>query len=232
MGDVILFVEDLKLASAIPSCRICHEEEFESCKSLEAPCACSGTVKFAHRDCIQRWCNEKGNTTCEICLQKFEAGYTAPPPKKTQLVDTVVTIRGSLEVPRTGRRQQNPELVAIAEGQILETNYSECSEAADRSTTCCRSIALIFTVLLLARHLLAVLTGGTEDYPFTLVALLIIRASGIVLPMYIFIWIITAIQNNIKRQYQVLDEDRSNSDDNDDNSNDEEDEQHRIVVHS
>ena len=25
--------------------------------------------QFAHRDCIQRWCNEKGNTTCEICLQ-------------------------------------------------------------------------------------------------------------------------------------------------------------------
>ncbi|XP_028091374.1 uncharacterized protein LOC114291710 [Camellia sinensis] len=223
MGDVILFVEDLKLAPAIPSCRICHEEEFESCKSLEAPCACSGTVKFAHRDCIQRWCNEKGNTTCEICLQKFEAGYTAPPPKKAQLVDTVVTVSGSLEVPRRERRQQNPELVAIAEGQMLETNYSECSEAAVRSTTCCRSIALIFTVLLLGRHLLAVLTGGTEDYPFTLVTLLIIRASGIVLPMYIFIWIITAIQNNITRQYQVLDEDRLNSDDDDDNSDDEED---------
>lgn len=25
--------------------------------------------QFAHRDCIQRWCNEKGNTICEICLQ-------------------------------------------------------------------------------------------------------------------------------------------------------------------
>ncbi|KAF5931437.1 hypothetical protein HYC85_032310 [Camellia sinensis] len=275
MGDVILFVEDLKLAPAIPSCRICHEEEFESCKSLEAPCACSGTVKFAHRDCIQRWCNEKGNTTCEICLQdilvyglqKFEAGYTAPPPKKTQLVDTVVTIRYlSYRLIRVeiydpcyhlrtiefqpcsfytahyysevwkfqeeSDDKQNPELVAIAEGQMLETNYSECSEAAVRSTTCCRSIALIFTVLLLARHLLAVLTGGTEDYPFTLVTLLIIRASGIVLPMYIFIWIITAIQNNITRHYQVLDEDRLNSDDDDDNSDDEEDEQHRIVVQS
>ena len=26
-------------------------------------------AQFAHRDCIQRWCDEKGNTTCEICLQ-------------------------------------------------------------------------------------------------------------------------------------------------------------------
>lgn len=45
MGDVVLFVEDLKSNSATSHCRICHEEEFESCRSLEAPCACSGTVK-------------------------------------------------------------------------------------------------------------------------------------------------------------------------------------------
>lgn len=53
MGDVILYVDgdhDLILSSyssaAITAlCRICHEGEFESCKSLEAPCACSGTVK-------------------------------------------------------------------------------------------------------------------------------------------------------------------------------------------
>ncbi|KAG6787048.1 hypothetical protein NC652_007094 [Populus alba x Populus x berolinensis] len=71
MGDFVLFVDDLRTSCAIPHCRICHEAEFESCKSLEAPCACSGTVKFAHRECIQRWCNEKGNTNCEICLQVF-----------------------------------------------------------------------------------------------------------------------------------------------------------------
>ena len=26
-------------------------------------------LQFAHRRCIQRWCNEKGNTICEICKQ-------------------------------------------------------------------------------------------------------------------------------------------------------------------
>ncbi|KAK7394312.1 hypothetical protein VNO78_14834 [Psophocarpus tetragonolobus] len=46
----------------------CHEEEFESSKTLEAPCACFVTIKFADRDCIHAWCNEKGNTTCEIWL--------------------------------------------------------------------------------------------------------------------------------------------------------------------
>src|ERR1044072_1593403 len=95
MEEVVLLIDDLRSLSGISRCRICHEEEFESFKELEAPCACSGTVKvitkpeiqnllwfwetssidvcfvmqFAHRDCIQTWCDEKGNTTCEICLQ-------------------------------------------------------------------------------------------------------------------------------------------------------------------
>lgn len=45
MEEVILLVDDLKLLSATPRCRICHDEEFETSESLEAPCACSGTVK-------------------------------------------------------------------------------------------------------------------------------------------------------------------------------------------
>lgn len=45
MGDVALFIDDLQSNCAVSHCRICHEAEFESCKSLEAPCACSGTVK-------------------------------------------------------------------------------------------------------------------------------------------------------------------------------------------
>lgn len=26
-------------------------------------------LQYAHRRCVQRWCNEKGNITCEICHQ-------------------------------------------------------------------------------------------------------------------------------------------------------------------
>ncbi|XP_051126524.1 uncharacterized protein LOC127248288 isoform X2 [Andrographis paniculata] len=36
--------------------------------------------EFAHRKCIQRWCNKKGDTTCEICNQVFSPNYTCPPP--------------------------------------------------------------------------------------------------------------------------------------------------------
>ncbi|KAE9598221.1 putative aminoacyltransferase, E1 ubiquitin-activating enzyme [Lupinus albus] len=82
MAEVVLVLDDLKYNGRIFRCRICHEEEdFESSTNMEAPCSCSGTIKFAHRDCIQKWCNEKGSTICEICLQEYEPGYTAPVKK-------------------------------------------------------------------------------------------------------------------------------------------------------
>ncbi|KAE9460411.1 hypothetical protein C3L33_07664, partial [Rhododendron williamsianum] len=220
MGDIVLIVEDLRSGS----CRICHEEEFESCKSLEAPCACSGTVK------------------------KFEPGYTAP-AKISQLVDAVVTIRGSLEVPIRDMEIRNPESSAVAGEPMLETDYPECSSETNRRFTYCRTMAIIFMLLLLVRDLLAIVSGGgTENYPFTLMTvskivflhycwielkfalwasttkegtntspnhkvslllgvdflqLLIIRACGIVLPMFVFIRIITAIQNSMSRPHQV-----------------------------
>ncbi|KAK6941070.1 Protein of unknown function DUF3675 [Dillenia turbinata] len=209
MGEeVVLFVEDLKSNYEFWRCRICHEEEYESSKNLEAPCGCSGTVKYAHRDCIQRWCNEKGNITCEICLQKYEPGYTAPPPKKAQLFNEAVSIRGSLDVTR-----DEEVLDQRLERRELENEYPECSMASERSASFCRSIALMLTVLLLLKDLLAVITGGTEDYPFTLLTVVVLRACGIILPMYIIIRTITALLNIIKRQYHVLEDESLNTDD-------------------
>ncbi|KAL9347953.1 hypothetical protein Peur_059319 [Populus x canadensis] len=229
MGDIVLLVDDLQTSCAIPHCRICHEAEFESCKSLEAPCACSGTVKFAHRDCIQRWCNEKGNTTCEICLQNYEPGYSAP-SRKCEMTEPM-TIRDSLEIPRREHDPENQELGGIAERATAGAEeYSHCSSAADRSASCCRFLALTFTVLMLLRHLFATLTGGTEDYPFTLVTLLILRASGILFPMYIVFWTIAAVHKSIRSQYQGSEDDEdytSNSDG--DEGEDQEDAHHHLV---
>lgn len=177
-------------------CRICHEAEFESSKTLECPCSCSGTVKFAHRDCIQRWVNEKGNTTCEICLQTFEPGYTSP----VQPIHHEV----SLEVPE---RDVNLAILAQQE-DLVETEHAECSSAAaDTSAYICRALGLIFTLLLLVRHLFAVLVQGTGDYPFTLLTLLVMRASGILVPMYVIMRTVDAIHNSITRHYQVLEND-------------------------
>ncbi|KAK4410141.1 hypothetical protein Sango_0087100 [Sesamum angolense] len=72
---------DLNLGSSpgkLAECKICHDEDEDS--NMEIPCSCRGSLKYAHRKCVQRWCNEKGDTICEICHQQFKPGYTAPPP--------------------------------------------------------------------------------------------------------------------------------------------------------
>ncbi|XP_051118944.1 uncharacterized protein LOC127243114 [Andrographis paniculata] len=217
MNQVTLFIHDdddhhRDFSSAISICRICHEEEFESCKALEVPCACSGTVKFAHRDCVQRWCDEKGNTVCEICLQKFEPGYTSP-PKKTQLIATTITIRETLVVP-INEEEGN-------QGEILDRDYySEYATADNTGAACWRSVALIFTALLLIRHLFDVLTGEEGPYPFSLATVLMAKASGILLPMYILIRVVAALHSTISLHYQNSDNDTNSDDDDEDEDED------------
>ncbi|ONK63188.1 uncharacterized protein A4U43_C07F12310 [Asparagus officinalis] len=151
--------------------------------------------QFAHRRCIQRWCDEKGSTVCEICLQKFEPGYTVPP--KLALLDIAVTIRGSLEVPRLNYESQNTGLI----DEESDNDYPGCSPPSHPSAALFRTIALIFMVLILARHLVIVLATGEGNYPFAAATVLLLRASGIFLPFYCIMRIIAAIQ---KKQQQHL----------------------------
>ncbi|XP_021768769.1 uncharacterized protein LOC110733056 isoform X2 [Chenopodium quinoa] len=193
MGEVVLFMENLD--NNFPNyCRICHEAEFESCRKLEAPCSCSGTVK------------------------KYEPGYTAIPkqPKKIVVLDQVVSIRGSLEVPRTEQESQNSDLLAIA----------ECSSEAERSASCCKTVALIFTFLLLLRHMFDVLLGGAEQPPFSLLTVIILRSCGVIIPMYIIIRTISAVQNSIRRHRLLHENLMQNTNDNRDDTYDEEEQIH------
>ncbi|KAI4372029.1 hypothetical protein MLD38_010316 [Melastoma candidum] len=195
-GSLVIFV-------SVAYCRICHEAEFESSRALESPCACSGTSKFAHRDCIQRWCDEKGNTTCEICLQRYEPGYTAAPLacKKSQLFEAgSTTIRDRLQVPQS-------DAPGAAQGfPVDEDEDYECAVSADRVFSCCRSFAFTFTVFLLLRHTVDVLARKPEEYPFTLLTVLVLRMSGIIVPMFVVFRTIAAIQNRIRRRsYHVVD---------------------------
>ncbi|KAG6417771.1 hypothetical protein SASPL_119964 [Salvia splendens] len=199
MREMVLYIDDLRSSYSSNICRICHEEEFESCKSLETPCGCSGSVKFAHRDCVQRWCDEKGNTICEICLQISWLSCIIYIIVYININAIVVLFiecdRGSLEVPRNEQ----------GENEIVETEH-QCEDADHRSPSFCTTLALIFTALLLTRHLFAIITGA-GDYPFSLLTVLIARASGILVPMYILIRILSALQSNIRHHYQRSDVD-------------------------
>ncbi|XP_013695521.1 uncharacterized protein BNAA08G27180D isoform X1 [Brassica napus] len=220
MGDVILFIEDSSdLKSNFSRCRICHEEEAES--YFEAPCSCSGTLKFAHRDCIQRWCDEKGNTICEICLQEYKPGYTTT-SKPSRFIEAAVTIRsGNLHrVRRQNEGRRNRRLV-----DRTESDFQECNSDAGRGASCCRYLALLFSVVLLIKHAFDVVYGANE-YPFTIFTVFALKAIGILLPMLVIIRTVAAIQSSLRHQFLESEEDALSSEEEDHGLEEEEQQQH------
>ena len=57
----------------IEKCRICLEDESKG--ELIAPCACDGTIKYVHSECLNRWrfndINIFSRTNCEICKKPY-----------------------------------------------------------------------------------------------------------------------------------------------------------------
>ncbi|KAL4559291.1 hypothetical protein LXL04_031429 [Taraxacum kok-saghyz] len=177
-------------------CRICQEED--TIKNLEVPCACSGSLKFAHRKCVQRWCNEKGDTICEICHQVYEPGYTAPPRQE----DTVLDISASWTLGGTPIDLNDPRLLAMAaaERSLLDAEY-EYEDTGANGASFCRSAALILMALLLLRHALTIGDGDDDDDDASaFFALFMLRAAGFLLPCYIMAWAINILQR--RRQAQ------------------------------
>ncbi|KAI6677109.1 hypothetical protein NL676_037905 [Syzygium grande] len=199
--EAIELASDLKPAeSASHKCRICQDEDDD--RNMETPCSCCGSLKYAHRRCVQRWCNEKGNTLCEICHQQFKPGYTAPPPL-FQFGRVPMNFRGNWEVYRGDLN--GPRIIAMVapDHSFSEPAYNEHSHSVSRSLTCCRSMACIFMVLLVLRHALPALLSGTREYSLPLLMLLSLRTVGIVLPIYIIIRVLTAIQRYRRQNVQV-----------------------------
>lgn len=191
-------------------CRICQEED--SIRNLEVPCACNGSLKFAHRKCVQRWCNEKGDITCEICHQPYQSGYTAPPPRSL-VEETSIDIRGAWTIGGTPLDLHDPRLLAMAaaERRLLESEYDEYDDSNSSGAAFCRSAALILMALLLLRHALSIGDsdsggdsdggdGGDGDDASTFFALFLLRAVGFLLPCYIMAWAISLLQRRRQRQ--------------------------------
>ncbi|CAN6467880.1 unnamed protein product [Victoria cruziana] len=149
---------------SVAQCRICHEEEDSDLKSMESPCACSGTLKYVHRKCIQRWCNEKGDTVCELCLQKFEPGFTVT-EQTADVVQLPPLIRGELHISTENQELQSASLATVA--AAIEPSPDPNLRGFSFST-CNRLVALMFTSLLLIYHALNLLGNGGAQYAVTL----------------------------------------------------------------
>ncbi|KAI3861164.1 hypothetical protein MKX03_029768 [Papaver bracteatum] len=162
-------------------CRICQEEDEEH--QMEAPCACNGTLKFAHRKCIQRWCNKKGDITCEICNQVYSPNYTLPPPI-TNPDGLAIDIRQAW-----GQRidLRDPHFLALAaEHQLLHPDYDDYGMANTSGITCFRSIALFLMLVLLVRHGLMIATdSGLMKESSALFHVSLLQFAGFLLPCYV-----------------------------------------------
>ncbi|XP_058094182.1 uncharacterized protein LOC131240134 isoform X1 [Magnolia sinica] len=177
-------------------CRICQEEEEE--QAMEAPCACNGTLKFAHRKCIQRWCNKKGDITCEICNQVYSPNYSLPPTRPSD--GMAIDIRQSW-----GQRidLHDPRFLALAaaEHRLLQVEYEDYTVANTGGMACCRSVALILMLLLLVRHALMVTrdSGLVQDVS-TFFNVSLLQFAGFLLPCYVMARALYILQSRRRRQ--------------------------------
>ncbi|GLJ25380.1 hypothetical protein SUGI_0485840 [Cryptomeria japonica] len=176
-------------------CRICQEEDVD--KSMEIPCACTGSMKYAHRKCVQRWCNEKGDITCEICQQTYKPGYTAPAPAHSNGIPIDLSEHWGAQL-----NLNDPRFLAMAaaERHFLAAEYDEYAAANASGAGCCRSAALIFMALLLLRHALAITSAGGEEDVSTFFTLFLLRAAGFLLPCYIMARAMNILQRRRQRQ--------------------------------
>ncbi|KAJ1382902.1 Zinc finger, RING-CH-type [Sesbania bispinosa] len=191
-------VDDIKCPGKLVECRICHDDDEDS--NMETPCSCCGSLKYAHRKCIQRWCNEKGDTTCEICHQQFKPGYTAPPPL-FQFGRIPMSFRGNWEISRRDLNSTHLVSMVPTDQNLTNSNYDQYSASTSGSFICCRSVAIIFMVLLILRHALPLVISGNKEVSFPLFMLLLFRIAGIVLPIYFVVRAVMLIQRH-RRQHR------------------------------
>uniref|UniRef100_A0ACD5TSA6 Uncharacterized protein n=1 Tax=Avena sativa TaxID=4498 RepID=A0ACD5TSA6_AVESA len=205
--------------SKMVECRICQEEDWDS--GMEAPCACRGSLKYAHRKCIQRWCNEKGDTICEICLQQFRPGYTCP-HQLFHYGSIPMNFRGNWEIARQDLNDSQVITMVPSERDFMD-DYEDYLPVRTRSGAyCCRTIAIIFMALLVLRHTLPLVVGGDGEYSFALFSLLVLRTAGILFPILVMVRAL-ATYHRRRRQQENHATYMSSSDTDDDGEEEEED---------
>ncbi|MCO5574907.1 hypothetical protein L7F22_028701 [Adiantum nelumboides] len=191
------------LAEAVAGeCRICQEED--DVLNLEAPCACAGSLKYAHRKCVQHWCNEKGDAICEICCKPYEGGYTVP--SSSARADSFSINIGSWEVGGEQRlNSQRSRLFSVASEHVfLESDYEDYTRANARSAACFRSVAFILMVLLLLRHLLSMTSTVAGEDASTFIMLFFLRAVGFFLPCYVMARALNVLHFRRQREEAAL----------------------------
>ncbi|CAJ1975289.1 unnamed protein product [Sphenostylis stenocarpa] len=190
--------EQEKDLTQMAECRICQEDD--TLQNLDIPCSCSGTLKFAHRGCVQLWCYEKGDTICEICHQPFNPGYSATPAVYHR-GDTSIDISGDWATSSIPFDLHNSRLLATGavEHQVQETHEDYVYAAGTGGTTLWQSVGLILMAVLLLRHAAPLFNVDVEKV-LTYFYFFFLWAAAVVLSCYLLAWIIRIIQHQRQRQ--------------------------------
>ncbi|KAM3353212.1 hypothetical protein ACQJBY_024401 [Aegilops geniculata] len=155
-------------------------------------------MQFAHRKCIQRWCDKKGNITCEICNQVYSPNYVLPPTKCCS-DEMGMDLRQSW-VGRIDPHDSHFLAIAIAEQQLLNAEFDDCMTSNSSGATCCRSIALILMFLLLVRHVTVIVRDVSMLQDATVLFSAILQFVGFFLPCYVIARFCYAFQHRRRRQ--------------------------------
>ncbi|KAL4363851.1 hypothetical protein GQ457_04G002620 [Hibiscus cannabinus] len=72
-------------------CRICRNPG-DAENPLRYPCACSGSIKFVHQDCLLQWLNHSNARQCEVCKHAFSFSpvYAENAPSRLPFQEFVV----------------------------------------------------------------------------------------------------------------------------------------------
>ncbi|POO02028.1 Zinc finger, RING/FYVE/PHD-type [Trema orientale] len=159
------------MATEIVECRVCQEED--QVYSMEAPCACNGTLKV------------------------FSPNYSLPPARSSDVMAIDIRQWGS----HLDLRDSHLLALAAAEHHLLQSEYEDYTDANSGGLVCLCSVAVItlLIVLLIRQALMITRLAGVmqESSPFN-VSLL--QIAGFLFPCYVMArsWFI--IQSRRRRQ--------------------------------
>lgn len=73
-------------------CRICHcaESPTNGLVELISPCYCSGSLRWVHHSCLQRWLDATNTYKCELCKFPFSMSIKYKPLHEVSLMTSQV----------------------------------------------------------------------------------------------------------------------------------------------
>ncbi|KAK3250679.1 hypothetical protein CYMTET_39953 [Cymbomonas tetramitiformis] len=197
------------IESSSGECRICHEDE--SSEKFEKPCACTGSMLFAHRSCIQRWIEEKGDTVCEVCHQNFQGEFEEPTPRPSPDDLEELPLPQPLGALFHSLRLQQAASAA-AERYVADTEAQRQPQGfglftSNTQFSCLRSACMCFVAILLLRLLFNMTNtaDNEEDPPFpAFVLIFVLRLLGPLVPFCLMYQAVLSLRRHHQAQENAM----------------------------